>query len=35
VLEGQLVEHVVKEPALEQREHDFEAVLQIIKSYLK
>ncbi|MGH8492193.1 MAG: metal/formaldehyde-sensitive transcriptional repressor [Moraxellaceae bacterium] len=35
VLEGHLVEHVVKEPKLEQREHDFEPVLQVIKSYLK
>lgn len=35
VLEGHLVEHVVHEPDVERREYDFEAVLQVIRSYLK
>ncbi len=35
VIEGHLVEHIVHEPKLEQREHDMDVVLQIIKSYLK
>lgn len=35
VLEGHLVEHVVHEPDAQQREQDFEAVLQVIRSYLK
>ncbi|WP_028455128.1 metal/formaldehyde-sensitive transcriptional repressor [Chitinilyticum litopenaei] len=35
VIEGHLSEHVVKEPALEQRQQDLETVLQVIKTYLK
>lgn len=35
VIEGHLVDHVVNEPALEQRQKDMDAVLQTIKSYLK
>lgn len=35
VIEGHLVEHLVEEPTLKQRQHDVEAVLQVIKSYLK
>lgn len=35
VLEGHLVEHVVHEPDAQQREQDFEVVLQVIRSYLK
>lgn len=35
VLEGHLLEHVVREPDGAQREQDFEAVLQVIRSYLK
>jgi DNA-binding FrmR family transcriptional regulator len=35
VIEGHLNDHVVKEPALEQRQQDLDAVLQVIKSYLR
>lgn len=35
VIEGQLIEHVVQEPELEQRQQDMDVVLQVIKSYLK
>lgn len=35
VIEGHLTDHVVNEPALEQRQEDLAAVLQVIKSYLK
>lgn len=35
VMEGHLSDHLVKEPALAQRQRDLEVVLQIIKSYLK
>lgn len=35
VLEGHLTEHVVKETQQKQREADMEAVLQVIRSYLK
>ena len=35
VMEGHLTDHVVREPELEQRQQDLEAVLQVIKSYLK
>jgi DNA-binding FrmR family transcriptional regulator len=35
VMEGHLSDHLVKEPALVQRQRDLEVVLQIIKSYLK
>ncbi len=35
VIEGHLSAHVVQEPVLAQRQQDFEAVLQIIKSYLR
>ncbi len=35
VIEGHLVDHVVNEPVLEQRQKDMDAVLQTIKSYLK
>jgi len=35
VIEGYLVDHLVEQPALKQRQHDAEAVLQVIKSYLK
>lgn len=35
VIEGHLTDHLVKEPALQQRQHDLEIVLQVIKSYLK
>ncbi|HJU49722.1 MAG TPA: metal/formaldehyde-sensitive transcriptional repressor, partial [Pseudogulbenkiania sp.] len=33
--EGHLIDHVVKEPEQEQRQRDLDAVLQVIKSYLK
>jgi DNA-binding FrmR family transcriptional regulator len=35
VIEGHLTDHLVKEPALEQRQQDLEVVLQVINSYLK
>lgn len=35
VIEGHLIDHVVKEPELEQRQQDLDSVLQVIKSYLK
>ena len=35
VIEGHLTDHVVKEPQLQQRQQDLDAVLQVIKSYLK
>lgn len=35
VIEGHLIEHIVHEPKLKQREEDLDVVLQIIKSYLK
>jgi FrmR/RcnR family transcriptional regulator, repressor of rcnA expression len=35
VIEGHLTDHVVKEPQLQQRQKDLDAVLQVIKSYLK
>ena len=35
VIERHLTDHVVKEPELEQRQHDLDVVLQVIKSYLK
>ena len=35
VIEGHLTDHVVKEPAEAQRQEDLDAVMQVIKSYLK
>lgn len=35
VIKGHLVEHVVEEESLEKREQDFEAVLNILNSYIK
>ncbi|MDO3508430.1 metal/formaldehyde-sensitive transcriptional repressor [Ralstonia pseudosolanacearum] len=35
VIEGHLTDHVVKEPTEAQRQQDLDAVLQVIKSYLK
>ena len=35
VIEGHLTDHVVKEPEQAQRQRDLDAVLQVIKSYLK
>lgn len=35
VIEGHLHEHIVKENRPEQRQQDMEAVLQVIKSYLR
>jgi hypothetical protein len=35
VIEGYLVDHLVEQPALKQRQQDAAAVLQVIKSYLK
>lgn len=35
VIEGHLTDHVVKEPEEQQRQHDLDTVLQVIKSYLK
>ena len=35
VIEGHLLDHVVKEPELEQRQQDLGVVLQVLKSYLK
>ena len=34
-IEGHLTDHLVKEPAEAQRQEDLDAVLQVIKSYLK
>lgn len=35
VIEGHLADHIVKEPDEAQRQEDLDAVLQVIKSYLK
>jgi DNA-binding FrmR family transcriptional regulator len=35
VIEGHLTHHLVQEPELEQRQKDLDAVLQVLKSYLK
>ena len=35
VIEGHLIDHVVKEPEEAQREADLGVVLQVMKSYLK
>ena len=35
VIEGHLTEHLVHEPDLARREQDLDAVLQVIKSYLR
>lgn len=35
VIEGHLTDHLVNEPELERRQHDLDAVLQVIRSYLK
>ena len=35
VIEGHLVDHVVNESDLAQRQQDLDVVLQVIKSYLK
>ncbi|BBI65466.1 hypothetical protein HSBAA_PA_0690 (plasmid) [Vreelandella sulfidaeris] len=35
IIEGHLTDHIVREPELEQRQQDLDAVLQVIKSYLK
>lgn len=35
IIEGHLTDHVVREPEMEQRQQDLDAVLQVIKSYLK
>lgn len=35
VIEGHLTDHVVKEPEEGRRQQDLDAVLQVIKSYLK
>jgi DNA-binding FrmR family transcriptional regulator len=35
VIEGHLVDHVVAEPELEQRQQDLDVVLRVIQSYLK
>lgn len=35
VIEGHLTEHIMKETRPDQREQDLEAVLQVIKSYLR
>jgi DNA-binding FrmR family transcriptional regulator len=35
VIEGHLTDHVVKQPEQEQRQQDLDAVLKVIKSYLK
>ncbi|QEL56214.1 metal/formaldehyde-sensitive transcriptional repressor [Chromobacterium paludis] len=35
VMEGHLAEHVVREPELAQRQQDLDAVLQVLRSYLK
>lgn len=35
VMEGHLVEHIVDEPDLQQRQENIDVVLQTLKSYLK
>ena len=35
IIEGHLVEHVVREPDQKQREQDLDVVLQTLKSYLR
>ena len=35
VMESHIMDHLVKEPLLEQRQKDLDEVLQVIKSYLK
>jgi DNA-binding FrmR family transcriptional regulator len=35
VIEGHLIDHVVNESNLKQRQQDLDVVLQVIKSYLK
>ncbi|OHX11691.1 metal/formaldehyde-sensitive transcriptional repressor [Chromobacterium sphagni] len=35
VIEGHLTEHLVNEPEPAQRQQDLDAVLQVLKSYLK
>jgi DNA-binding FrmR family transcriptional regulator len=35
VIEGHLIDHVVKEPTENQRQQDLDVVMQVIKSYLK
>lgn len=35
VIEGHLTDHVVKSPTEKQRQQDLDAVMQVIKSYLK
>jgi FrmR/RcnR family transcriptional regulator, repressor of rcnA expression len=35
VIEGHLVDHVVNESALRQRQKDLDVVLQVLKSYLR
>lgn len=35
VIEGHLIDHVVKESDLKQRQKDLDVVLQVIKSYLR
>lgn len=35
VIEGHLIDHVVHEPSLGQRQEDMDVVLQVLKSYLK
>lgn len=35
VLEEHLVEHVIREPDVEQREKDLDVVLQVIRSYMR
>jgi DNA-binding FrmR family transcriptional regulator len=35
VIEGHLIDHVVNESDLEQRQQDLDVVLQVIRSYLK
>ena len=35
VIEGHLADHVVRQSSVERRQQDLEAVLQVIKSYLR
>lgn len=35
VIEGHLVDHVVQEPEVAQRQQDLDVVVQVLKSYLK
>lgn len=35
VIEGHIIDHLVQEPELAQREQDLDVVLQVIQSYLK